>query len=172
MKNLKCITIILFFVTVLINPSCLPAQQGQALKMGDVKNITASSFLANDPLWHHTHIIDGKVETIWVADNQQDGKEEWVQINFLKKFIVKKIGIINGNTRNQKAYAKNHQIKEMLLLFSDGTQKEISLKKNPDFQYITIDNIATDNIRFTVQSTFPGTKYPHTCISEIEIYVL
>lgn len=118
------------------------------------------------------NLVDGNLETIWVEGVDGYGEGETIHIfsNEGKKY-VSQINIYNGFAKTDDLYKKNSRVKGLMIQFEDGTVVYEELQDSKDVQTIYLDEIVeTGWIKLTVISTYPGTKYEDTCLTEIEIY--
>ncbi|QJR22455.1 hypothetical protein BREVNS_1705 [Brevinematales bacterium NS] len=102
----------------------------------------------------------------------------------LKNFItIDEVRIVNGYQKNMELYFKNSRAKDIKFYFIDYSrpsnsfpytergEKEFTLKDTTNVQVIKISPAVTFNgMTVHILSTYPGTTYDDTCISEIEFW--
>ncbi|URA09904.1 NADase-type glycan-binding domain-containing protein [Thermospira aquatica] len=118
----------------------------------------------------------------------RNGAGEYVNVGFNPKsspFLIDTIRIYNGYGKSEEIWKKNNRVKGLSLLFlylvvknnetnvittnrevllSDSGWNEISLHE------LKVNPTNIDAVKFTILSTYPGTHYNDTCISEIEFW--
>ena len=133
----------------------------------------ASSKLANEGV--HTYeplqSLDNDYSTAWVEGVSGNGEGEWISYNLEKESVVQVIAILNGLASNEDLYYANNRAKEVEITFSSGETITMLLSDdNMELQAICLpEEIKTDSIDIRIISTYPGSKYDDTCISEVEI---
>ncbi len=151
--------------------SPLYAASHRSLTADEVKDITASSFLDNNDIWSPKHAIDGLSQTPWVPHRDDGAKGAWIQVNLKQTSPIQKIGLINGFARDETAFKINHRIRRARLVFADGQEIPIKLKDDMSLQLIEVNRISSDFVRLIIEDIYPSSKYPHTCLAEMKIYI-
>ncbi|URA11012.1 NADase-type glycan-binding domain-containing protein [Thermospira aquatica] len=100
-----------------------------------------------------------------------------VLLVFSNLFSVNRLKIINGYTKSKETYFNNARPSKLEMIFWGAkekgviTVKIIELEDVMESQWIEVGYIEEIKaIAFTILSTYPGTRYDDTCISEIEFY--
>jgi len=120
--------------------------------------------------------VDGQSNTAWNAEGSE-GK--WIKISFPETVSLVKAGIIPGydktvNDEYGDRWTNNNRIKKGTLVFSDGTEKEVTFDIDERaMQYVELDPpVSTSFLKLEIDAVSRGAKFNDTCISEIEVYVL
>ncbi len=134
--------------------------------------LSASSVLAGDIDSHEPDcLVDGNTTTAWCEGVSGTGEGEWVEFNSDMKQNVHSIRIMAGFNKSEDLYWKNSRPKDITITFDDGTTTTSTLSDEP-FAWHTItlsETVQTSSLRITIDSTYPGSRYTDTCISEITI---
>ena len=145
-------------------------------------DVTSSGYLVglNDGIsYYDTFILDDNLRTAWLdADTNGFGYNEWIQINFDQTYLVNGIQIYSGVHSNYEFLHRNNRIKDIEIVFSDGTSFEKTLADTSPQEYNIIEfeeSVATESIRFVIKSVYPAdypdaTCWDDTAISEIILY--
>ena len=127
------------------------------------------------------NLTDGLVGTTWSENVNGLGEGEWVQLLTEEPNIVEYIRIASGYWSSEKNYIANASPRLVNIeTYKKGylmEEKQFELKRleykehGNYFQDVYLESYAeVDEIRITIISAYPGTKYEDTCISEIEVY--
>ena len=134
--------------------------------------LSASSVLTGDIDSHQPDcLVDGDTTTAWCEGVSGAGEGEWVEFNADMKQNVRSIRIMAGFNKSEDLYWKNSRPKDITITFDDGTTTTSTLSDEP-FAWHTItlsETVQTSSVRITIDSTYPGSRYTDTCISEITI---
>jgi hypothetical protein len=135
--------------------------------------VTCSSTLIdkdNKFLYDIDNIFDNDDNTAWVEGAEGDGIGEWVQFDFDKEYKVGRIDIISGYSKSRAIFKANNRIKNLELIFSDGSKISLDLKDTMDLQQIKIEPRVTKSIKFVIKDVYKGSKYKDACISEMKLW--
>ena len=141
------------------------------VRMRDVKDVSASSYLSEKNIKHVTdRIMDGDTTTAWVEGVEGNGEGESITFTFGDLYVVSDIKIWNGYQKSEDLYYKNARPSELELEFSDGSTERISLQDTSSgFQEFALERHVTSYVKIKIISTYEGSKYEDTVISEIEL---
>ena len=140
--------------------------------MRDVEDVTASSYLSEKNIKHVPDLImDGDTTTAWVEGvDGNNGEGESITFTFGDLYTVSDIKIWNGYQKSEDLYYKNARPAELELEFSDGSTERISLQDTSSgFQEFALERHVTSYVKIKIISTYEGSKYEDTVISEIEL---
>lgn len=139
--------------------------------MRDVEDVTASSYLSEKNIKHVPDLImDGDTTTAWVEGVDGNGEGESITFTFGDLYAVSDIKIWNGYQKSEDLYYKNARPAELELEFSDGSTERISLQDTSSgFQEFALERHVTSYVKLKIISTYEGSKYEDTVISEIEL---
>lgn len=141
------------------------------VRMQDVKDVSASSYLSEKNIKHVPDLImDGDTTTAWVEGVDGNGEGESITFTFGDLYAVSDIKIWNGYQKSEDLYYKNARPAELELEFSDGSTERISLQDiSSGFQEFALERHVTSYVKVKIISTYAGSKYEDTVISEIEL---
>ena len=141
------------------------------IRMRDVKDVSASSYLSEKNIKHvPDRIMDGDTITAWVEGVEGNGEGESITFTFGDLYVVSDIKIWNGYQKSEDLYYKNARTSELELEFSDGSTERISLQDMASgFQEFALERHVTSYVKVKIVSTYDGSKYEDTVISEIEL---
>lgn len=141
------------------------------VRMRDVEDVTASSYLSEKNIKHVPDLImDGDTTTAWVEGVDGNGEGESITFTFGDLYAVSDIKIWNGYQKSEDLYYKNARPAELELEFSDGSTERISLQDTSSgFQEFALERHVTSYVKVKIISTYEGSKYEDTVISEIEL---
>lgn len=141
------------------------------IRMRDVKDVSASSYLSEKNIKHvPERIMDGDTTTAWVEGGDGNGEGESLTFTFGDLYAVSDIKIWNGYQKSEDLYYKNARPAELELEFSDGSTEQISLQDMASgFQEFALERHVTSYVKVKIVSTYDGSKYEDTVISEIEL---
>lgn len=141
------------------------------VRMRDVEDVTASSYLPEKNIKHMPDLImDGDTTTAWVEGVDGNGEGESITFTFGDLYAVSDIKIWNGYQKSEDLYYKNARPAELELEFSDGSTERISLQDiSSGFQEFALECHVTSYVKVKIISTYAGSKYEDTVISEIEL---
>ncbi len=141
------------------------------VRMQDVEDVTASSYLSEKNIEHVPDLImDGDTTTAWVEGVDGNGEGESITFTFGDLYAVSDIKIWNGYQKSEDLYYKNARPAEIELEFSDGSTERISLQDTSSgFQEFALERHVTSYVKVKIISTYEGSKYEDTVISEIEL---
>lgn len=146
-------------------------EEAPEIHMQDVKDVSASSYLSEKNIKHVPDLImDGDTTTAWVEGVDGNGEGESITFTFGDLYAVSDIKIWNGYQKSEDLYYKNARPAELELEFSDGSTEQISLQDTSSgFQEFALERHVTSYVKVKIISTYEGSKYEDTVISEIEL---
>lgn len=134
--------------------------------------LSASSVLTGDVDSHQPNcLVDGDTTTAWCEGVSGTGEGEWLEFDSDMKQNVRSIRIMAGFNKSEDLYWRNSRPKDITITFDDGSTTSSTLSDEP-FAWHTItlsETVQTTSVRITIDSTYPGSRYSDTCISEITI---
>ncbi len=120
------------------------------------------------------NLIDGDHTTAWAEGVSGFGENEVITF-YNHKYLpnsIQEIHVVNGyNSEGNEMYYKNTRVKDIKIEFQDGTTLYETLNDTNDVQVIRLNEmVSTGEVKITILSVYPGTKYEDTCLSEITFY--
>ena len=96
----------------------------------------------------------------------------WIQLSADSEQTVQGFTIINGYSKSEDVYNKNHRPKDITIELSDGYTKSVTLEDAfRKEQRIEFDDAhQTTYLKITVNSSYSGWKYDDCCIDRIKAF--
>ena len=110
--------------------------------------------------------------TCWCEGADGYGEGEYITLYADSEQQFNQIVIYNGLCTSESLFYKNSRVQDCMIAFSDGTVIQTTLDGDYSNQPCTVwldDTISADCIEITILSTYSGSKYSDTCISEIKV---
>ena len=137
-----------------------------------VQYVSASSRLNDQGSYSYgaEKAIDNDKSTVWSEGVTGDGEGEWLYFEFATEEVVKGMNFYNGHADTRDLYDKNSSIKQMEVIFSDGTHMILRDLEHSDVlkKYNFVKPVKTKWVKMIIRDTYTGSKYQDTCISEVE----
>lgn len=116
------------------------------------------------------NLFDGRLETAWVEGKQGQGAGEWVVVELAAPLEIAAIQLLNGYHKNRDVFVKNSRVKGLKLSLSNGVTKTVELEDRDGIQEIKLpQGQAISWVQLVLQSTYPGSKFADTAISELRL---
>ena len=143
-----------------------------AISMENIQRVSASSYLKEKSIQHiPERLIDQDTTTAWVEGVSGTGEGEFVCFEFDGSYTINGIKIWNGYQKSEDLYYKNARPQKLEVEFSDGTSERLKLQDNVDgSQTFYFDGRITSYVKISILSTYKGSKYEDTVMSEIELF--
>lgn len=121
---------------------------------------------------------DGNMKTCWLSSN--DGKNESFEIIIDLEEIpsintaqIKDIYFFNGWRKDFHTWKDYSRIKKVTMIVNDLPYAEISFEDTYKLQSIDLDKFKIDKtkrcrIRFKISEVYPGDKYQHVAMSDVQ----
>ncbi|MBL4636660.1 MAG: hypothetical protein JKY56_22610, partial [Kofleriaceae bacterium] len=139
--------------------------------------IEASSFLWGNTNrfqenYHPNYLMDGDPKTTWIEGGTGDGNGEWVRIHTstIEEATKLRLRLRNGYHKSKDLYGQNARIKELKLrILPGGTTQTILLADKMEWLEVQmpLSGGNFEGVTLEIVSTYPGTKYEDTCISDV-----
>ena len=72
-----------------------------------------------------------------------------------------------GYTKDDNVWTSNNRLKEISLEFSDSTKKSVTFDGNRKSYRVDLGKDKVSWMKLHIVSTYPGSKWQDTCISEV-----
>ena len=143
-----------------------------AISMENIQRVSASSYLKEKSIQHiPERLIDQDTTTAWVEGVSGTGEGEFVCFELDGSYTINGIKIWNGYQKSEDLYYKNARPQKLEVEFSDGTSERLKLQDNVDgSQTFYFDGRITSYVKISILSTYKGSKYEDTVMSEIELF--
>ena len=150
------------------DPGSTPTNESSLWVGPPIAETTASSEQHVEGQEHNAQMaFDGRPGTTWLP--QTDGVGQWIMVRFKSTATINSVSIINGNGFNQMRYESSNRVRTMRMTFSDGTSKTITCEEKLTPQRFELGRpVVTEWAKFEILSVFPGTKFFHTPVGEIQ----
>lgn len=114
------------------------------------------------------NLLDSSLGTSWQEGEEDGGIGQSIHFTFDTSVMVSAMCIYNGKQTSEEAFFENNRVASFTI-FDDDLCVELTDDMQP--QYIVFENpLLIDNLTFTIQSIFSGTKWNDTCITKIIFY--
>lgn len=145
----------------------------QALMLSEIpvtKVISSSEYISTKGNnYSAANLIDHDSSTTWQEGEEDSGIDQTITFYFAEPTIISAIRLENGKQTSKDAFYENNRVASFSL-FGD----EPLLVELPDemaVQYIVFENpILDDKVQITLKSTFGGTNWNDTCLTEVTFY--
>ncbi len=146
----------------------------------EIKKITSGQAIASINEWYNDGenapivAFDGKLNTC-VTENSQNNKIQFM-IVFSKQISIDEIRIMNGYGFSNDTFKKFNKVAGINIYFESGQKlcglESHTLKDQKEFQSLKFAKAyEADRITFNTDGTsYRGSAYDDTCITEIELY--
>ena len=173
----------LFAAAFVLGSAPASGQHFQRLYSNDA---VASSFLQNDwnrytENYHPKYALDDDPKTAWVEGVPGNGEGESLTIRFsaLSSARTLRVRIRNGYQASKELLDKNAAPRDVTLSLLDAAGEEVvtkkaSLTRTMGWQQVELSPPAHTPIAFLklrIDSTWPGSRYRDTCISDVQLLV-
>ncbi|MFT5454044.1 MAG: hypothetical protein ACI9K2_000520 [Myxococcota bacterium] len=137
-----------------------------------ITGVTASSEYDEDGTQYPArNVKDGKGTTAWYEGDQGNGLGAWVEVDLGGEHDVRRIVVYGGDWKSEQDWKRANRPKELELKFSDDTTETWTLDDSYAAQsYAPSGGRKTSTIRFRLKSIHPGSAFPDTGISEIQVF--
>ena len=114
---------------------------------------------------------DGKLSTSWIEGDAGGGLGAWVELDLGGEKTVQKVKIWGGLWYSKAYWERANRPKEVEIQYSDGSKDTFTLKNEMKPQEFTLAAAKkTTTVRVKLKSTYDGTAWYDTGISEIQLF--
>lgn len=135
-------------------------------------SVTASSSYPteNGVSYEARNAGDRLVSNVWVEGEEGSGLGSWLLFDLGQPYDVSSVTLWTGNWYSWDFWNRHNRVKEVQVEFADGSVQNFVLKNEKAPETITFPKpVRTASMRFRIKSVYPGTTFPDSCFSEIEI---
>jgi ribosomal protein L40E len=125
--------------------------------------VTASSQVSTHP---SRLAIDLIKETYWAANTATD-KQPWIRLSFGGPVDIDGILLTSGAGNDYASLARPKQVQ---LVFSDKTTKQLTLKDDPKPTTYDVSAHGVTYVEIHILSTYPSAQSPDVAINEVEFF--
>ncbi len=154
---------------------------GEGFSSLAIKEIEAQNFIGGKDIFMYWggNLVDGDISTSWAYTRGGTDKLFYtraiVSFHFRNTNWIDEIRIWNGYGKNTDLWKKNNRAKEISIwlgisVTNDFMNKKYILKDTEGYQSIKFNPVLVNKVNIQILSTYPGTTYDDTCISEIEFW--
>jgi hypothetical protein len=148
--------------------SSVPSAEAKALKITEV--VASSEHFDGDETYEGKNLKDGRVSTVWVEGVQGSGLGEHIELALDGSQTVTSLRVWNGNWYTADYWTRHNRIKEIDVIFSDGSKTTLVLEDAMEAQTIRLPNkVKTSSVKLKIKSTYGGSTFDDTCLSEVQV---
>jgi hypothetical protein len=143
-----------------------------------------TSVQLGDQFWNVASSLDGKPETAWMIDPEEENKGSWIEVD-VPKSEIDKIAIVAGFAKDANSFSDFARVKTMRIevynLTDEGDKlvldHNVTFQDTAEWQVVDIPNTEVGGemfggkVRATVIDTYPGEDYPNFAISEFLVHL-
>lgn len=123
-----------------------------------------------DNTYGASNATDGDLNTCWSEGIDGQGTGEWIRLALNRPVVLATIEVANGYQKDDRRFYGNPRVARLLIEYSTGSSQAVQLYDSTGFQIVIPLSDATEWVRFTIESTYPGETWQDTSISEIRLY--
>jgi hypothetical protein len=116
------------------------------------------------------NVLDDDPTTAWVEGVTGAGTGESLQLRFSQAVTITRIGLVVGFDLNATVFAANNRVKQVQLVFADGSTQQVAFADERGMQYRDITPVRTDSLSLVIAEVYPGTSYDDTALAEVEVW--
>jgi len=159
---------------------------GPRIRMRDGLRVVASSTLCSaKKCYEASRLVDNDDTSAWCEGSSGTGAGTQIALNLSKKHSISQITFSPGYAKGRKSWLANARPHIVDILTDEGSFRVEFPKQEHvfdpnyqmDFMVPVVDfalrmhkAIVTKTIQIHIQSTWPGSRYPDMCISEIALH--
>ena len=120
------------------------------------------------------NLIDNDPSTCWAEGVDGAGEGEQITLECSEPTEMSGLIINNGYCKNEKLYNYNNRLKDITIIFDDGSKIETRLRDGYENRSIFVDfgeNKTTRTITIVINSVYYGKDYNDTCVSDIRYFI-
>lgn len=158
-----------------------PLYNGMIISTGDFDySVLVSSELepqtVNGKTFHYgaENLTDNDPSTCWAEGVDGAGEGEQVTLECYEPTEMRGLIINNGYCKNEKLYDYNNRLKDITIIFDDGSEFETRLKDGYENRSIIVDfgeNKTTRTVTVVINSVYDGKDCNDTCVSDIRYFI-
>lgn len=134
----------------------------------------SSSFDEGHKVHNTTYLQDRNRQTAWCEGAGGAGEGEYLNIIFGREVRISSLILANGFQQNSAAYGYiyklNGRVRKLQLQADGQVLGAFDVKDRDGTQLISFPEVRARNLRLTILETYPGSRWPDTCISELYLY--
>ena len=116
------------------------------------------------------NLFDGNPATAWCEGVPGPGNGQEIVVEFTQPRVVRQIVIINGYAKSDATFAKNNSIHTLTAIWPDGSTSALDLADSMTPQTISTGHAEpVQRLRLRIESVNGGSKWPDSCISELQV---
>lgn len=116
------------------------------------------------------HVIDGRVQSCWIEGERGAGLGSSVQLELGEAREVRALRVWNGNQASIDLWQRHNRVKNLELVFSDGTKAPFTLPDSQEPQLLTLPKpVTTTSVKLRFTSVYPGTTFGDTPLAEVQV---
>lgn len=128
---------------------------------------SASSELDGHPA---TAATDQVSNSYWAEGAEGTGEGQGLTFTFDQPVDLDRIGFLNGASEDPKDFVTQPRVREVQLLFDDGTTKALTIKDEAEFQEFGIEARDVTTVQLQIVSVYPSLDGSAASLAEVEFF--
>lgn len=106
----------------------------------------------------------------WAEGAEGAGEGQGLTFTFGEPVDLDRIGFLNGASEDPKDFVTQPRVREVQLLFDDGTTKALTIKDEADFQEFGIKARDVTTVQLQIVSVYPSLDGSAASLAEVEFF--
>jgi hypothetical protein len=118
------------------------------------------------------NVLDGNLDTGWSQDGSDSGIDavgSWLAFDLAAPTDVRQVSFINGYVKSDAVYEANARVRDIVISDDAGHQSRATLDDDGATQVIDVDLPGATRVTITIESVYPGSKYPDVVLTEVRL---
>ncbi len=147
----------------------LISTQADAAKI-KITEVDAKSYYSRGEDVYESRYVKDSWRKPWFEGDRGNGMGAWIEVKFDEQ-TVSRVVVLPGDWTTTTSWKQANRPKELLVTFSDESTETWTLVDEMRPQtFKPAKPIKTNSIRLTYTQIFPGTAFPDTAITEIQVF--
>ena len=115
--------------------------------------------------------IDQIKNSYWAEGAEGNGEGQGLVFDFEEPIDLAKVGFTSGASSKPEDFVTQPRIRELQLLFDDGTTKTVELADKADFQSFDVERSGVTQVQLQIISVYPSLEGHAASLAEIEFFI-
>lgn len=112
--------------------------------------------------------IDQISNSYWAEGAEGAGEGQGLTFTFAEPVDIDRVGFLNGASAQPQDFVTQPRLREVQLVFDDGTTKMITLDDDPKFQHYGIKARGITKVQLQIVSVYPSLEGQAASLAEVE----